>query len=140
MQSVSYFRDQHAEILKMIDELRPLLDKKQLEVRLVAKTTQTLLGELVDRIKDHLTEEDKELYPALLTHSDLDVRSTAWKFISGEHSLRHAFADYGKKWLKSGDLEHSDELIEETNELLEALTLRIEREERFLYPKLEAGV
>lgn len=140
MRPVGYFRDQHAEILRMADELRPLLNRKQLEVRLVAKTTKTLLGELVDRIKDHLSEEDKELYPVLLTHSDLDVRSTAWKFISGEHSLRHAFADYSKKWLKNGDLEHSDKLIEETNELLDALAARIDREERFLYPKLEAEI
>lgn len=140
MQPVSYFRDQHVEILKMVEELRPLLKKEQLQVRLVAKTAQGLLGELADKIKGHLAEEDKDLYPVLLTHSDLDVRSTAWKFISGEHSLRQAFADYSKNWLKSGDFEHSDALIEETNELLEALTVRIDREEQFLYPKFEAGV
>jgi len=140
MQTVSYFRDQHVEILTMVEELRPLLKKEQLQVRLVAKTAQNLLGELADKIKGHFAEEDKALYPVLLTHSDLDVRSTAWKFISGEHSLRQAFADYSKKWLKSGDLEHSDTLIEETNELLDALTVRIDREEQFLYPKFEAEV
>ena len=140
MQPVSYFRDQHVEILKMVEELRPLLNKEQLQVRVVAKTAQTLLGDLADRIKGHLAEEDKDLYPILLTHSDLDVRSTAWKFISGEHALRQAFADYGKKWLKEGDFECSDELLTETNELLETLTVRIDREEQFLYPKFEAEV
>lgn len=140
MQPVSYFREQHVEILKMVEELRPLLNKEQLQVRVVAKTAQKLLGDLADRIKGHLAEEDKDLYPILLTHSDLDVRSTAWKFISGEHALRHTFADYGKKWLKEGDFEFSDELLAETNELLETLTVRIDREEQFLYPKFEAEV
>lgn len=140
MQPVSYFREQHIEILKMVEELRPLLNKKQLQVRVVAKTAQTLLSDLADRIKGHLAEEDKDLYPILLTHSDLDVRSTAWKFISGEHALRQAFADYGKKWLKEGDFECSDGLLTETNELLETLTVRIDREEQFLYPKFEAEV
>jgi hypothetical protein len=115
MQPVSYFRNQHVEILKMVEEMRPLLNKEQLQVRLVAKTAQGLLGELADKVKVHLTEEDKDLYPVLLTHSDLNVRSAAWKFISGEHALRQAFADYRKRWLKNGDFEHSDELIEETN-------------------------
>lgn len=140
MQSVSYFREQHVEILKMVEELRPLLNKEQLQVRLVAKTAQKLLGELAEKIKSHLGEEDKDLYPVLLTHSDLNVRSTAWKFISGEHALRQAFADYGKKWLKEGDFAFSDELLAESNELLETLTVRIEREEQFLYPKFEAEV
>ena len=34
----------------------------------------------------------------------------------------------------------SDELLTETNELLETLTVRIDREEQFLYPKFEAEV
>jgi hemerythrin-like domain-containing protein len=140
MQPVSYFRDQHEEILKMVEELRPLLKKEQLQVRLVAKTARSLLGELADKIKGHLAEEDKDLYPVLLTHSELDVRSTAWKFISGEQSLRQAFAHYSKNRLKSAEFEHSDALIEETNDLLEALTVRIDREEQFLYPKFEAAV
>jgi hemerythrin-like domain-containing protein len=140
MQPISYFRDQHAEILKMVEELRPLLNKDQLQVRLVAKTAQKLLIELADKIKDHLAEEDKDLYPVLLTHSDLKVRSTAWKFISGEHALRQAFSDYGKKWLKNGNFAFSEELVKETNELIEALTVRVDREEQFLYPKFEKEV
>lgn len=140
MQPVSYFRDQHAEILEMVEEMRPLLNKEQLRVKLVAKTAQALLGELADKIKGHLVEEDKDLYPVLLTHSDLEVRSTAWKFISGEHALRQTLADYSKKWLKSNDFAHCDDLVRETNELLEMLTVRIDREEQFLYPKFEAEV
>ena len=138
MQPVSYFRDQHVEILKMVEELRPLLNKEQLQVRVVAKTAQTLLGDLADRIKGHLAEEDKDLYPILLTHSDLDVRSTAWKFISGEHALRQSFESYNKKWLKNCDFELSDELLKETHELLETLATRVDREEQYLYPKFEA--
>jgi hypothetical protein len=138
MQPVSVFREQHLEILKMVAELRPLLNPEQLQVRLIAKTARELLCEIAEKVRDHLAQEDKDLYPTLLTHSDLKVRSTAWKFISGEHALRQSFESYNKRWLKSCEFEFSDELLKETHELLEALAARVEREEQYLYPQFEA--
>ena len=72
MQPVSYFREQHVEILKMVEELRPLLNKEQLHVRLVAKTAQKLLAELAERMKGHLGEEE--------WHWDNDVHSVRTTF------------------------------------------------------------
>ncbi|MEA3277404.1 MAG: hemerythrin domain-containing protein [Pseudomonadota bacterium] len=137
MQPVSVYREQHKELLGMAEELRPLLNREQLRIRPVAKSAHTLLCEIAAKLKDHLANEDKELYPSLLTHSDLKVRSTAWKFISGEHSLRLWFEAYNKKWLKNCDFEFSDEFLKDTNHLLETLAARVEREERFLFPRLE---
>jgi hemerythrin-like domain-containing protein len=138
MQPLSVYREQHKELLGMVEELRPLLKREQLQIRPVAKNAQTLLCEIAAKLKDHLANEDKELYPSLLTHGDLEVRSTAWKFISGEHSLRVWLEAYNKKWLKSSDFELSDEFVQETNHLLETLAARIEREERFLFPRLKS--
>lgn len=138
METVSVLREQHAEILGMVEELHPLLNKEQLAIRPVAKTAHRLLCDLAVKLKDHLSKEDKELYPNLLTHNDLKVRSAAWGFVSGEHSLRQFFDAYRKKWLKNCDFEFDDEFLRETNQLLETLAARVEREERFLFPKLEA--
>ena len=44
------------------------------------------------------------------------------------------------KWIKKGNFEFSDEFLKETNELLEAFAVRVDREEKFLYPKLEAEI
>jgi hypothetical protein len=45
---------------------------------------------------------------------------------------------YNKKWLKDCDFEVSQELLRDTTELLELLEVRVEREERFLFPKFES--
>lgn len=137
MLPVGVFRDQHVEILGMVEELRPLLNKEHLKIRPLAKTAHKLLCDIAVKLKDHLALEDKELYPNLLTHSDLKVRSAAWGFVSGEHSLRRFFDAYRKKWLKNCDFTFGDDFLRETNELFEALAARIEREEHFLFPKLE---
>jgi hypothetical protein len=138
MHPVTYYQEQHAEILRMVEDLRPLLNEESLKIGAVAKTAKSLLCEISDKLNAHLLEEDKELYPSLLTDHDEKVRSTAWGFISGQHSLRQWMVQYNKKWLKDCDFELSQELLRDTKELLELLEVRVEREERFLFPKLES--
>ncbi len=137
MHPVSFYHEQHAEILGMVEELRPLLNKESLQVRMVAKAARNLLCEISKKLREHLVEEDKELYPSLLTHQDDKVRTTAWGFISGQHTLRQWTEQYHKKWLKDCDFEFSEEFIKDTNELLDLLAVRVDREERFLFPKLK---
>ena len=137
MHPVSFYQEQHVEILGMVEDLRPLLNKQSLELRPVAKTARRLLCEIAEKLKTHLAEEDKELYPSLLTHGDDKVRSTAWGFINGEHGLRQWSAAYNKKWLKDCNFEFTDEFLQETNQLLDALAARVDREERFLFTRLK---
>ncbi len=137
MHPVSFYQEQHAEILGMVEELRPLLNKQSLELRPVAKAARQLLCEISAKLKAHLAEEDKELYPSLLTHADQKVRSTAWGFINGEHGLRQWTAEYNKKWLKDCNFELTDDFLQETNQLLDALAARVDREERFLFARLQ---
>jgi hypothetical protein len=120
----------------MVEDLKPLLNQESLKIRTVAKTAHGLLCEIAKKIREHLVEEDKELYPSLLAHQDEKVRTTAWGFISGQHSLRQWTQDYHKKWLKDCDFAFTDEFLKDTNELLELLALRVDREERFLFPRL----
>lgn len=72
-----------------------------------------------------------------MTHDDQKVRSTAWGFINGEHGLRQWSAAYKKKWLKDCNIEFTDDFLQETNQLLDALAARVDREERFLFARLQ---
>ena len=137
MHPVSYYHEQHVEILGMVEDLRPLLNKQSLELRPLAKAAHQLLCDIAAKLKAHLAEEGKELYPSLLTHDDDKVRSTAWGFINGEHGLRQWSLAYNKKWLKDCNFEFTDEFLQETNQLLDALAARVDREERFLFARLE---
>jgi hemerythrin-like domain-containing protein len=141
MQTLSSYRNRQAELLQMIEDLQPMLSPEQLRIRPNARTAYELLCDLADKVKQHLAEEDKSLYPSLLIHEDPKVKSIAWGFISGEKPLRKTFDNYYKKWLKYCDFNFTDEFIEETSDVFDILQYRIERENQLLFPKLvEIGV
>jgi len=136
MKTLSSYRDRQAELLQMIEDLQSILTPEQLKIRPNAKTAYELLCGLADKVKQHLAEEDKGLYPSLLIHADPKVKSIAWGFISGEKPLRKTFDDYYKKWLKHCDFNFTDEFIRETRGVFDMLQYRIERENQVLFPKL----
>jgi len=136
MQTLSSYRERHAELLQTIDDLQSILTMEQLRIRPNAKTAYQLLCDLADKVKQHLAEEDKGLYPRLLIHEDPKVKSIAWGFISGEKPLRKTFDDYHKKWLKNCDFNFTEDFVRETREIFDMLVYRIEREEQVLFPKL----
>lgn len=136
MKSLSSYRNRHAELLQMIEDLQSILTPAHLKVRPNAKTAYELLCDLADKVKLHLAEEDKGLYPSLLIHEDPKVKTIAWGFISGEKPLRKTFDDYHKKWLRHCDFNFTDEFIQETREVFDMLQYRIERENQVLFPKL----
>ncbi len=136
MQTLTSYRNRHAELMQMVEDLRSILNPEQLKVRPNAKTAYQLLCDLSDKVKQHLAEEDRGLYPSLLIHDDPRVKSIAWGFISGEKPLRKVFDDYYKKYLKHCDFDFTGDFLRETHDLFEVLEARIEREEQVLLPKL----
>ena len=136
MQNLTSYRNRHAELTQMIDDLRQIMTPEMLKIRPNAKTAYQLLCDLSDKVKEHLSEEDRGLYPSLLIHEDPKVKSIAWGFISGEKPLRKSFDDYHKKWLKNCDFNFTQEFLRETSDVFEMLSDRIEREEQVLIPKL----
>jgi hemerythrin-like domain-containing protein len=136
MQTLDSYRSSHAELRQMIDDLQSILTPEHLKVRPNAKTAHELLCDLGDKVKHHLAEEDRSIYPSLLIHDDPKVKSIAWGFISGEKPLRKTFDDYHRKWLKHTDYKFPEEFLDETREVFEMLVQRIEREEQVLFPKL----
>lgn len=136
MQTLSSYRGRQEELLQMIDDLQAILSPELLRIRPNARTAYELLCDLADKVKQHLAEEDKGLYPSLLIHEDPKVKSIAWGFISGEKPLRKTFDDYHRKWLKHCDFNFTDQFIEETREVFDMLQYRIERENHVLFPKL----
>jgi iron-sulfur cluster repair protein YtfE (RIC family) len=136
MQTLSSYRNRHAELLQTIEDLKSILTPEHLKVRPNAKTAYELLCDLSAKAKLHLAEEDKGLYPSLLTHEDPKVKTIAWGFISGEKPLRKTFDDYHKKWLRHCDFDFTDEFFKETYEVFDMLQHRIEHENQVLFPKL----
>jgi hypothetical protein len=131
------YRNSHAELRQMIDDLRSIMTKDQLKIRPNARTAYQLMCELSTKVKEHLADEDRQLYPNLLVHEDPRIKSIAWGFISGEKPLRRTFDEFHKKWLKDCDFNFTDAFLEESHEIFDMLAYRIDREEQVLFPKLE---
>lgn len=136
MQTMKEYESTHAELRQMIEDLQSIMTPEHLKVRPNAKTAYELLCDLGDKVKKHLADEDRSIYPSLLIHEDPRVKSIAWGFISGEKPLRKVFDDYYKKWLKDCDFNFTEGFVEETREVFDMLTQRMDREEQVLFPKL----
>ncbi len=141
MRTIDHFRSAHSELRQMIDDLRSILTPAQLPERSSARTAYELLCDLAEKVRLHLGDEDRRLYPSLLIHEDPAVKSIAWGFIGGARPLRATFDDYHTRWLRNWDLDFSDEFLAETRKVFDVISQRIEREEKVLLPKLvEIGI
>jgi len=137
MNRLDDFRDRQSELLQMISDLKMMMKPEQLKIKPNAKAAHEHLCKLGDKLKEHLSEEDRGLYPPLLTHEDPKLKSLAWGFISGEKPLRKQFENYHRKWLKDCDFTFSENFMSETREVFQAIEARIDREQVVLLPKLE---
>ncbi len=137
MNHLQDFRERQADLRGMISDLKVMLKPEQLKVIPNAKAAHEHLCLLGRKLKDHLSAEDKGLYPPLLTHEDPKLKSLAWGFISGEKPLRRQFENYHNKWLKDCDFNFSQDFLSETLEVFGAIEGRLEREQDILLPKLE---
>jgi len=127
----------HADMLEMIGDLRAMMTKEQLSIRPNAMTAHKLICTLADKMKQHMTDQDRSIYPDLLIHQDPKLKSMAWGFLNGQKPMRKQFEQYHAKWLKNCDFNFTDEFIADTFELFDMIEGRIQREESILIPTLE---
>lgn len=136
MHDLAHYRNRHTDLLQMIEDLQQLLTPEMLQIRPNAKTAYLLLCELGSKVKEHLSEEDRGVYPSLLINDDPRVKSIAWGFISGERPLRQTFDEYHRKWLKNCDFNFTEDFLRESQGVFRMVAERIDRENRVLFPKL----
>ena len=96
-----------------------------------------LRRELSTTLIDHLKNEDWVLYPHLLASADPHIASTARAFRKEMGGLAAAYFSYSEKW--NSDSIDSDwpGYCRDSRSVIDALTTRIVRENRELYPLLE---
>jgi len=98
--------------------------------------TCDLFFDLMDRIKNQMDIEERELYRDMLTSSDVTVKTTADNFLSGAAEIRRVYKQYMKRWChnKSLRIKNYKQFVEETDDFLDVIQLRIiDKTEKF-YP------
>ena len=93
MATLENFKNRHAELESMVSDLRKMMTPEQLSIRPNAMTAHRMLCDLAGKVKELLSEQDKTIYPDLLTHEDPQVKSIAWGFINGQIPLRKSIPE-----------------------------------------------
>jgi hypothetical protein len=127
----------HAEMLEVISDLRAMMTREQMNIRPNAMTAHRMICDLAEKMKGHMSQQDKSIYPDLLIHQDPKLKSMAWGFLNGQKPMRKQFDTYHAKWLKNCDFNFSDEFMADTFEIFDMIEDRIKREESILIPTLE---
>lgn len=137
MSTIENLKGSHVDMLDVITDLRAMMTKEQLSIRPNAMTAHKLICDLADKMKQHMAEQDKSIYPDLLIHQDPKLKSMAWGFLNGQKPMRKQFDQYHAKWLKNCDFNFTDAFIADTFEIFDMIEDRIRREESILIPTLE---
>ena len=134
---ITRYSNQHEEILNLATDLAKHLNIDSLKQD--ANPARKVLSGLAGRLKVHLAMEDKSLYPQFMKSGDENTQRTAEEFQSEMGGLAQAFNSYVSAWPSSLAIqENSGPFIEQTKQIYEVLSKRIEREESTLYPLAEA--
>ncbi len=130
MSITSNLRRQHTEILALASEIRGALQQDPAGIESIEK----LLPALTGKIKIHLAMEDNALYPLLLDAAEAETRRLAADYLNEMGNFTVLFAEYHQKWNSRQKIkDRIDEFSRETQNILNALTKRITREEQGLY-------
>ena len=135
MASVANLREDHAHIVRTVKRLEVMISlpspPSQLELF-------NLRRELSSALIAHLKAEDWVLYPRLKESGDPEVAAVATAFSDEMGGLSATFLAYNNKWGAAAIEANWADYRVETQGIIEALTSRITRENRELYPLLEA--
>ncbi|HUE80137.1 MAG TPA: hemerythrin domain-containing protein [Sphingomicrobium sp.] len=134
MTEIGKLRDQHSELVRIVHRLTDLIARPTAPPQL---QLFDLRRELASTLIGHLKTEDWVLYPSLLASPDAHVASTARSFSHEMGGLAAAFIDYSEKWNATAIAADWPAYCRDSRIVLDALTTRITRENRELYPLLE---
>jgi hypothetical protein len=130
---IGKLRDEHDEILKIVSRLRFLVDQPKPPPRL---HLFALRYQLTSILIGHLKDEDWLLYPRLLSSADAQIAGTARSFIKELGGLATAYIAHCDKWNADAIGADWPGYCSDSRGLINALTNRIQREDRELYPLL----
>ena len=138
MVNTEILRQQHDTALSMADRLIDLADNYDPATAAIPILMQ--LNRLLGILRVHLAHEDVELYPRLMASPDPNVARTAGTFVAEMGSLAADLECFARHWsCSAGIAANIEEFREGVHELVLALAVRIERENRYLYPLAETN-
>ncbi len=134
MTNIPKLRDEHFRLLGTVRRLGALIERRMPPPPL---HLFALRHELSSTLIVHLKVEDWLLYPPLLESADTQIACTARSFSEEMGGLSDAYRAHCDKWSADAIAADWAGYCAECREILDALTIRITRENRELYPLVE---
>ncbi len=129
MSSTRVFRDQHEELRHLMGGLRRLLDAPSLD-----ETAFSAFEAFAQTLHEHLTQEDRGIYPRLLAHEVEQVRVMAQIYQAEMGSLGRDFGALTSRWSDQAQMEAAPpDFAREVRDMLNRLEQRMDREDHGLY-------
>lgn len=132
---VSNLERQHKEIFDLVNYILGNIKSSTVErnVNEIVRNINTITGKL----KIHLLNEDKYLYPKLLNSSDSALNIFGNRYFEEMKEVTQVYENYKSKYNTATKIkENIEEFNKETTEVFKVLANRIEKEEEELYPLL----
>lgn len=130
--NIENLKRQHSEIMDIFNEVKGYIKNGTIEGHLdeIVKGLNTISGKL----KIHLLNEDRYLYPKLLNSNDIKHNNFGKKYIDEMMEVTNLFSNFKIKYNTSSKIKSDIQgFIKETNAIYQVLLNRIDREERELY-------
>lgn len=134
MSDIIKLRQDHARLVEIVGRLKTAIEA---ETPPPAVELYAVRRELASNLIAHLKAEDWALYPGLLESADPEVAATARAFSDEMGGLAAAFGVYSQRWDAMSIQANWAGFQSETRGIIDALTNRIVRENRELYPLLD---
>ena len=135
MSDLLKLRQEHATLVEIVGRLAKAIAEPHPPA---ANELFALRRKLSSTLIAHLKAEDWVLYPRLLASLDPKVASTARAFSDEMGGLAQAYSAYAEKWTATAINDDWRGYCCETHGIIEALSCRINRENRELYPLMAA--
>jgi len=137
MANMNMLKRQHEDILNVILGIRGTVKRGNLERD--AANIATQISILAGKLKIHLGTEDEFMYPTLLDSSNSELVNVAREFIEEMGGISREFAEYKDCYnTKTKILNNQKGFLLETERIFRVLENRIEKEDKILYPLIEA--
>ena len=135
--STDRFRRQHEELVALGGQIFACLVIPSLEAD--PNPVRHLLARFKGKLEIHASMENEALYPRLLAHPDAGVRATADRLQDEVGGLYQSVGAYLERWPTSQSIStNAPDFARETFDVLRALGKRMKREDRELYPLVDA--
>ena len=134
MTNIPKLRHEHFRLMATVRRLGAMIERKTAPPTLHLRA---LHHELAVTLNAHLKAEDSLLYPPLFESLDRQIASTARAFSDEMGGLALAYRAHCDKWSAVAIAADWAGYCVECRHILDALTIRITRENRELYPLVE---